>query len=144
MKRMKTIIAAVSVLSFLTFTAPARAFLLDDYTFMNEMEQMMDRFTSTTTNQTNTFTATMQTVNTDYLNAMLQLSTDIGTMADRIIYTEELIGRMADRIITTEAMLAQMTILMAQIAAGQNADPEVVIALQDAIVGTCQEPVTIP
>jgi hypothetical protein len=36
-------------------------------------------------------------VNTNYLNAMLQLSTDIGTMADRIVYTEELIGQMADR-----------------------------------------------
>jgi hypothetical protein len=50
-----------------------------------------------TTNQLATFTTTMQTVNTNYLNAMLQLSTDIGTMADRIVYTEELIGQMADR-----------------------------------------------
>jgi hypothetical protein len=41
-------------------------------------------------------------------------------------------------------MMAQMTVLMAQIAAGQNADPEVVIALQDAIIGTCQEPETTP
>ena len=140
MRRMKKIIVAVSVLSFLTFTAQAQAFLLDDFTFMNEMEQMMDRFTLTTTDQMNTFTTTMQAVNADYLNATLQLSTDIVSMADRIIYTEELIGKMADRVVTTEAMMAQMTILLAQIAAGQNADPEVVIALQDAIVGTCQEP----
>lgn len=139
MKRMKLFLATL-LLSIVTVTAPAQAFLLDDYTFMNEMEQMMDRFTLTTTDQMNTFTTTMQTVNADYLNATLQLSADIGTMADRIIYTEELIGKMADRIVTTEAMLAQMTILMAQIAAGQNADPAVVIALQDAIVGTCQEP----
>ena len=140
MGRMKTIIMTVSVLSCFTFTSPAKAFLLDDFTFMNEMEQMMDRFTLTTTEQMNTFTMTMQAVNADYLNATLQLSTDIGTMADRIIYTEELIGQMADRIVTTEAMMAQMTILMAQIAAGQNADPAVVIALQDAIVATCHEP----
>lgn len=132
MKRMKLFLATL-LLSIVTLTAPAQAFLLDDYTFMNEMEQMMDRFTLTTTDQMNTFTTTMQTVNADYLNATLQLSADIGTMADRIIYTEELIGKMADRIVTTEAMLAQ-------IAAGQNADPAVVIALQDAIVGTCQEP----
>jgi hypothetical protein len=141
---MKTIVAAVSVLSFLTFTVPARAFLLDDFKFMTEMEQMMDRFTLASSDQMNTFTTTMQTVNTNYLNAMLQLSTDIGTMADRIVYTEELIGQMADRIVKTEAMMAQMTVLMAQIAAGQNADPEVVIALQDAIIGTCQESVTTP
>ena len=86
MRRMKKIIVAVSVLSCLTFTAQAQAFLLDDFTFMNEMEQMMDRFTLTTTDQMNTFTTTMQAVNADYLNATLQLSTDIGSMADRIIY----------------------------------------------------------
>ncbi len=112
MKKMKMFLAAL-LLSTVTIVTPAQAFLLDDLTFMNQMEQMMDRFTMTTTDQMTAFTTTMQAVNADYLNAMLQLSTDIGTMADRIVTTELLIGQMAGRIVTTEAMLAQMTILLA-------------------------------
>jgi len=37
---------------------------------------------------------------------MLTLSTDIGTMADRILVTEDKIGVMADRIVQTEELLA--------------------------------------
>lgn len=39
-------------------------------------------------------------------NTMLSLSTDIGTMADRILITEDKIGVMADRIVQTEELLA--------------------------------------
>lgn len=53
-------------------------------------------------------------VNTDYVQAMLQLSTDIGSMADRIgemadriVATEELIGDMADRIVLTQQIQSQ-------------------------------------
>ena len=49
--------------------------------------------------------------NTEYVQAMLQLSTDIGTMADRIgemadriVETEHEIGYMADRIVTTQEL----------------------------------------
>lgn len=38
-------------------------------------------------------------------NAMLTLSTDIGTMADRILVTQDNIGEMADRIVVTEEMM---------------------------------------
>lgn len=141
MKRAKAFLTAMAAL--VVFSSPAQAFFLDDLTFMNQMQQMMDRFTATTTNQMNSFTTTMTSVNQDYLNATQQLSTDVGTMADRIVYTEQLIGQMADRIVTTEAMLAQMTVLLAQIAAGQAVDPAIVTNLQNAIAGTCQDP-TLP
>ena len=49
--------------------------------------------------------------NSEYVQAMLQLSTDIGTMvdrigemADRIVETEYEIGYMADRIVTTQEL----------------------------------------
>ena len=44
-------------------------------------------------------------VNREYIQAMLRLSLDIGTMANRIVYTEELIGVMADRIVTVSNAL---------------------------------------
>ena len=50
--------------------------------------------------------------NSEYVQAMLRLSLDIGTMANRIgemanriVYTEELIGVMADRIVTVSNAL---------------------------------------
>jgi hypothetical protein len=68
------------------------------------------------------------TVNSDYLDSMLQLSTDIGTMADRIgemadriLITEGEIGIMADRILETQTLqnenvaLTQTNLLRAQI-----------------------------
>jgi len=48
------------------------------------------------------FTKTLDWVaelNRQYIYSMLRLSDDIGTMADRILYTELQIGVMADRII---------------------------------------------
>jgi len=59
-------------------------------------------------------------VNTEYVNAMLRLSDDIGTMADRIVTTEKEIGVMADRILETQRIqnenvaLTQKNILSAQ------------------------------
>ena len=68
-----------------------------------------------------------ETVNETYLNAMLRLSDDIGTMADRIllmsdqiIATESQIGTMADRILETQTLqnqnvaLTQANLLKAQ------------------------------
>ena len=46
-----------------------------------------------------TLESTGSTANTEYLNAMLQLSTDIGTMADRILIMADNIGIMSDRIV---------------------------------------------
>jgi len=46
-----------------------------------------------------TLESTGSTTNTEYLNAMLQLSTDIGTMADRILIMADNIGIMSDRIV---------------------------------------------
>ena len=53
-------------------------------------------------------------VNEDYVSSMLQLSQDIGSMADRIgemadriVATEELIGEMADRIVLTQQIQSQ-------------------------------------
>jgi len=55
-----------------------------------------------------------ETANTAYINAMLRLSDDIGTMADRIgemadriIATELQIGLMADRILETQRIQSQ-------------------------------------
>jgi hypothetical protein len=67
------------------------------------------------------------TANTEYVKAMLQLSTDIGTMADRIgemadriLLMADNIGTMADRILETQRIqgenvaLTQKNILQAQ------------------------------
>ncbi len=55
----------------------------------------------------------MYEMSNNMVNAMLQLSTDIGSMADRIgemadriVVTEDKIGQMADRIVATEELLA--------------------------------------
>ena len=66
-------------------------------------------------------------VNIEYVNAMLSLSMDIGTMADRIgemadriLETEDKIGEMADRILATQELqnqnvaLTQQNLLLAQ------------------------------
>jgi len=61
-----------------------------------------------------------QFVNTDYVNSMLRLSDNIGTMADRILATEKEIGAMSDRILETQRIqnenvaLTQKNILSAQ------------------------------
>ncbi len=65
--------------------------------------------------------------NTEYVQAMLQLSTDIGTMADRIgemadriVETEFQIGYMADRIVTTQTIQnANVTATQANIVQAQ-------------------------
>ena len=84
------------------------------------------------------FTSTTTDFNEAYIAATLQLSTDIGTMADRIVYSEELILEMSDRIVKTEALMAQLTVLMAQIAVGDPIDPALAASLQDALA-TCSE-----
>ena len=53
--------------------------------------------------------------NTEYVQAMLQLSTDIGTMADRI-------GEMADRIVETEFQIGYMADRMVTTQEIQNAN----------------------
>jgi hypothetical protein len=66
-------------------------------------------------------------VNSEYIQAMLRLSMDIGVMANRIgemanriVYTEELVGVMADRIVTVSQSLlsnnqsTQSNLLMAE------------------------------
>jgi len=71
--------------------------------------------------------ASASVANSEYVEAMLQLSTDIGTMADRIgemadriVETEYEIGYMADRIVTTQELqnsnvaATQANILQAQ------------------------------
>jgi len=65
--------------------------------------------------------------NSEYVQAMLQLSTDIGTMADRIgdmadriVETEYEIGYMADRMVITQAIQsANVTAIQANIAQAQ-------------------------
>jgi len=68
-----------------------------------------------------------ENVNTNYVNAMLRLSDDIGKMADRIgemadriLFTEEQIGIMSDRILETQRIqsnnlaLTEANLLQAQ------------------------------
>lgn len=51
--------------------------------------------------QSQTMLTNIDGVNQSYIDAMLQLSNDIGTMADRI-------GEMADRIVQTEILIGEM------------------------------------
>ena len=94
-------------------------------------------FSCTPSAETEMFVDAMQEMTTAYQNTALQLSSDIGTMADRIVYTEELIGDMADRIVTTEALMAQLTLMLVQIAAGQDIDPALLQSIQDNVINTC-------
>lgn len=111
MKKM-TIIASLLLSVFLV--QPAFASLFDSYSVDTPVSAVVD-------------------VNSQYIEAMLQLSTDIGTMADRIVTSEELILQMADRIVETERLMAQLTVIMAQIAAGQTVDADVATQLSAAI-----------
>lgn len=93
-----------------------------------EITQQMLTLSMALLNQSQQMMLMGDSANVDYLNAMLSLSTDIGTMADRIgemadriVYTEELIGDMADRILVTQQMqsqnlaLTQQNLLQAQL-----------------------------
>ena len=111
MKKM-TIIASLLLSTFIA--QPAFAGLFDSYNVDTPVDTMVD-------------------VNSQYINAMLQLSTDIGTMADRVVTSEELILQMADRIVETERLMAQLTVIMAQIAADQTVDADVATQLSAAI-----------
>lgn len=120
------LVAASSLVAILAL-APldtARAFFTDPVSAMYEMSNNM-------------------------VNAMLQLSTDIGTMADRIgdmadriVETEDKIGEMADRIVATEELLAG-TLLQLHGAAGTTSAGDGVLMLAPmtgAVVSRTQAP----
>ena len=78
--------------------------------------------------QTRSETIDPAQTNSEYLMAMLRLSSDIGIMAnrigemaDRIVYTEELIGTMSDRIVTvSQALLGNNQATQTNILATQH------------------------
>ena len=82
----------------------------------------------------------MQDMTTSWQDWSLQMSSDIGQMADRIVTTEEMIGQMADRILTTEALMAQLTLMLAHLAAGQDVDPALLEAIQNTVNTACTQP----
>ncbi len=102
-----------------------------DVSMLNDSENLSYKLLETSTailRLSDSIVNSGTSTNTDYVEAMLQLSTDIGTMADRIgemadriVATEEEIGYMADRIVATQELqnknvaLTQTNILAAQI-----------------------------
>lgn len=96
--------------------------------------------TCASTEQMDTFLGAMQDMNTSWQDWSLQMSSDIGEMADRIVTTEEMIGQMADRIVTTEALMAQLTLMLAHLAAGQDVDPALLEAIQNTVNNVCTQP----
>lgn len=90
--------------------------------------------------QIDQFLGTMQDMTTSWQDWSLQMSSDIGEMADRIVTTEEMIGQMADRILTTEALMAQLTLMLAHLAAGQDVDPALLEAIQNTVNNVCTQP----
>ncbi len=92
-----------------------------------------------------TFLDAVEEMTTSWQGWSLQMSDDIGEMADRIVRTEELIGEMADRIVTTEALMAQLTVILAHLAAGQEVDPALLEAIRQTVTEVCtQEPPLTP
>ncbi len=129
MKNMK-IISAVTALFFLVLCSNVYAFPRHQRDMCVSTQQMDD------------FLGAVQDMTTSWQDWSLQMSGDIGEMADRIVTTEEMIGQMADRIVTTEALMAQLTLMLAHLAAGQDVDPALLQAIQNTVNNVCTQPPT--